>query len=51
MPNQIQAGTMLVHQSAILQSLNVESEPYFQNWRSLDVLESAGLDGKVRAAG
>src|SRR5271167_1022152 len=51
MPNQIQAGTMMVHQSAILQPLKVESEPYFQNWRSLGVLESAGLDRKVRAAG
>jgi hypothetical protein len=51
MLNQIQVGTMLVHQSAILRSLKVESEPYFENWRSLGVLESAGLDGKVRAAG
>jgi hypothetical protein len=37
MPNQIQAGTMMVHQSAILQSLKIENEPYFQNWRSLGV--------------
>jgi hypothetical protein len=51
MPNQIQAGTMMVHQSAILQSLKLESEPYFENWRSLGVLESAGLDRKVRTAG
>jgi hypothetical protein len=51
MPNQIQAGTMMVQQSAILQSLEVDSEPYCRNWRSLGVTESAGLDRKVRAAG
>jgi hypothetical protein len=44
MPSQIQAGAIMVYRLAILQSLNVESEPYFQNWRSLRVLESAGLD-------
>jgi len=51
MPNQIQAGTMMVQQSAILQSLEVDSEPYCRNWRSSGVTESLGLDRKVRAAG
>ena len=51
MPNQIQAGTMIVHQSAAWRSLNVESEPYFQQWSSLGPLESSGLDQKVHAIG
>ena len=51
MPNTIQAGTMLVKQSTLLQSLEVESEPYCRNWRSLGILESSGLNQKVRAAG
>lgn len=51
MPNQIQAGTMIVHQSAAVRSLNVESEPYFHQWSSLGPLESSGLDQKVRAIG
>ena len=51
MPNQIQPGTMMVRQSVILQSLGVESEPYCENWRSLSVRDSSGLDHKVRAAG
>jgi hypothetical protein len=51
MPNTIQAGTILVKQSTLLQSLGVESEIYSENWRSLGILESSGLDQKVRAAG
>ncbi len=51
MPKQIQAGTMMVRQSASMRSLGIESEPYFGGWRSLGVLESSGLDRKVRAAG
>ena len=51
MPYQIQAGTMMVYQSANLQSLAVESEPYFRNWRSLGNVESLGLDRLVRAKG
>ena len=51
MPNTIQAGTILVKQSKLLQSLGVESEPYCRNWRSLGILESSGLDQKVQAAG
>ena len=50
MPNQVQAGTMMVRQSAVL-ALGVESEIYSENWRSLGVLESSGLDRKVRAKG
>ncbi len=51
MPNQIQAGTMMVHQSAVPYSLEVDSEAYCQNWRSLGIIESSGLDRKVRAMG
>jgi len=51
MPNQIQAGTMMVHQSAVLQAREAESEPYCRGWRSLGILESSTLDRKVRAAG
>jgi hypothetical protein len=51
MSNQIQAGTMMVQQSASMRSLGIESEPYSGSWRSLGVLESSSLDRKVRAAG
>ena len=51
MPNHIQAGTMMVQQSATLQSLGIESEVFSDNWRSLGVLESSGFDRKVRAKG
>ena len=42
---------MMVYQSANLQSLAVEREPYFRNWRSLGAAESSGLDSRVRAKG
>ena len=51
MAHQIQTGTMMVQQSASMRSLAIESEPYSGSWRSLGVLESSGLDRKVRAAG
>jgi len=51
MPNQIQAGTIMVQQLASLQPLGIESESYAGSWRSLGVLESSGLDRKVRDAG
>jgi hypothetical protein len=51
MPYQIQAGTMMVYQSANLESLAVESDPYFRNWRSLGAAESSGLESRVRAIG
>jgi hypothetical protein len=51
MPNQIQAGTMMVQQSASMRPLGIESEPYSGSWRSLGILESSGLDRKIRAAG
>ncbi len=34
----------MVCQSANLQSLAVESEPYFRNWRSQETVESLGLN-------
>jgi len=46
MSNQIQAGTMMVQQSASMRSLGIESEPYSGSWRSLGVLESSGLVAK-----
>ena len=51
MPNQIQSGTIMVQQSAFLGSLGVKSELYCQNWCSLGILESSGLDERVRTAG
>ncbi|MGC2109214.1 MAG: hypothetical protein WA655_06825 [Candidatus Korobacteraceae bacterium] len=51
MANQIQAGTIMVQQSASLRPLAIESEPYSGSWQSLGVLESTGLDRKIRAAG
>jgi hypothetical protein len=51
MPNQIQAGTIMVQQLAGLQSLGIESEPYSGSWSSLGILESTGLDRKIRPAG
>ncbi len=40
MPYQLQAGTMMVYQSANLQPLAVEIAPYFRNWRSLGTVET-----------
>lgn len=51
MANQIQTGTIMVQQLASLQPLGIESEPYSGSWRSLGVLESSGLDRKLRDAG
>ena len=51
MPNTIQAGTILLKQSTLLQSLGVESEIYSENLCSLGIIESSGRDRKVRAAG
>ncbi len=42
---------MMVYQSANLQSLAVESDPYFSNWRSFGIAESSGLESRVRAIG
>src|ERR1035438_652302 len=42
---------MMVYQPANLQSLAVESDPYFNNWRSLGIVESLGLNRLVRAKG
>lgn len=51
MPNEIQAGTIMVRQVASLHSLGIESEPYSGSWSSLGILESTGLDRKLRPAG
>ena len=51
MTNQIQSGTMMVYQSPDVQSLAVETEPYFGNWRSLGMVDSLALDHTVRAKG
>ncbi len=42
---------MMVYQSANLQPLAVESDPYSSNWRSLGSAESSGLESRVRALG
>lgn len=41
----------MVHQSPVLQSLGIESESYYRQWRSLGSLDSPRLDHKLRAAG
>lgn len=51
MPNHIQTGTIIVQQSESLRPLGIESEPYCGSWRSLGVLESSGLDRKIRDYG
>jgi hypothetical protein len=51
MSNTIQAGTMLVQQSAPLHSLGAKGEDYSDQWCSLGMVESAELDRKLRAAG
>lgn len=51
MLNEIQTGTVMIQQSGSLQSLGIESEFYSESWSSLGVVESSGLDHKVRAAG
>ena len=51
MSNKIQAGTMLVRQSALLHSLGTQGEIYSDQWCSLGTDESAGLDRKLRDAG
>ena len=51
MSNEIQAGTVLVQQSALLHSLGAQGELYSDQWCSLGTNESAELDGKLRAAG
>ena len=51
MANQIQTGTIMVQQLTSLQPLGIESEPYSESWQSLGILESSGLDRKIRDAG
>src|SRR5271165_1587663 len=51
MENQVQAGTMMVHRSATMELDEVESEPYCRNWRSLGIIESSGLERRVRVKG
>lgn len=41
----------MVQQVASLHSLGIESEPYSGSWSSLGILESTGLDRKIRPAG
>jgi hypothetical protein len=51
MSNEIQAGTVLVQQSALLHSLGKQGESYSDKWCSLGTTESAELDRNLRAAG
>ena len=51
MSHQIQAGTMMVHQATHLKPLNIAGRPYSEGWHSLGIIESAGLDRNILAAG
>jgi len=51
MSNKIQAGTMLIRQSALPRSLGTQGEIYSDQWASLGTNESAGLDQQLRNAG
>jgi len=51
MPDQIQAGTMMLYESANLQSLALEGDSYCTDWRSLGTSASSGLESRVRALG
>jgi len=51
MPNRIQTGTIILQQSGSLCTLGIESEPYCGSWHTLGVLESSGLDRKIRDSG
>jgi hypothetical protein len=48
MPQQIQAGTILIRES---QLFGLESAPYFGSWRVVRSIDSVALDREVRAAG
>ena len=48
MPQQIQAGTILIRES---QLFGLESAPYFGSWRVVRSIDSIALDREVRAAG
>jgi hypothetical protein len=51
MSNTIQAGTVLVQHSVLLNSLGTKADIYSDQWCSLNTQESAELDGKIRAMG
>jgi hypothetical protein len=51
MANQVQSGTMLIQQLAILGLYGTEGELYCENWRSLGAHESSSFEHAVRAAG
>ena len=51
MPNHIQTGTIMVQPTESLRLLGIESEPYCENWESLGIRESSGLDRKLRDSG
>lgn len=51
MSNHIQVGTMMIQPSESLRSLEIESEPYCENWQSLGVNDSSELDTKIRNSG
>ena len=51
MANEIQAGTVLVQQSALLHSLGTKGESYTDQWCSLGTADSSEFDRKLRAAG
>ena len=52
MADQIKAGTVFIEKGTPLpDSLNFESEPYSNGWRSVKNLNGYGLDRRIRAVG
>jgi hypothetical protein len=51
MPNQVQPGTTMIQSSPLLQWLGMESQLYSGGWSCLGILDSSGLDRRVRDAG
>jgi len=52
MRSTVQAGTILMKEwPGVPQILELETEPCFENWRLVKVLDGSALDRKVHAAG
>lgn len=49
--NPIQVGTIMAQPSANLQAFGIKSNFYAGTWQLLEIVESSGLDRRVRAAG
>ena len=52
MADKIKTGTILIEEGALLpESLQFESDPYSDGWRSVNNLDGCGLGRKIREAG